>query len=106
MADHEIQLELREILRLGQIDGIQDLLLGLGFVDDIAQPLTAGLGRDGQRLRTALAQGFDQRHRNRVDAHRTDAELGTQLAQANGHLVDLGMIGHRRRDQADPVAVF
>ena len=33
-----------------------------------------------------------------IDPHRAHAELDAPFAQANGHLVNLGVIGHRRRE--------
>ena len=54
-ADHEIQLQVLEAGREDHLRRRQDLVVGDRLVDDAAQPIRAGLRRDGDRPLAALA---------------------------------------------------
>ena len=82
MADHEVELQLREVELLCQRDGAHHLIFGLRLVDDVAQPLAAGLRRHRQVARTGLGHGADQGHADGIHAHGTGADAGAHPLQA------------------------
>ena len=55
-------------------------------------------------LRAAAHQRFDQERADAVDAQRRQRHLGAGLQHARQQLLELRVVGRRRRDQADALA--
>jgi hypothetical protein len=97
-AAHEVELDLPPAGAIGRGDGVDQVVLGDHLVDDLADPLTAPFGGEGEAGSAAVAgelvgqvdvEGVDPGRRER------QTHLGALVAigQALGHLADLGVVG-------------
>ena len=102
MPDHEVQLELREVERLRQLDRRQQIILALVLIDHSPQPVSAGLGRDGQGPGAARSQSSHQRYANRVGTHRADTDTRAHSPELGCQHVDLRVIGDCGGHEPDP----
>ena len=78
-ADNEVQLDLGNAAAPGQLGGLDDLLVRQPLVDDVAHALTARLGREGDRPRTAAHERLHEKRSNPIDAQRRQRDLSSDV---------------------------
>ena len=99
-ADHVIELQALDAAREDQLGAIEDLFVGDRLVDDAAQPIGAGLGRNRQRALAALLEQRHDRRRQVVQAQRGRADRVAHVLEAAQDVLDVRVIAERDRHQA------
>ena len=103
---HEVELHLAPAGGVGGGDGADQVVLAHHLVDDLAQPLAAALGGEGQPGAPAVAGEL----LGQVDVERVDPGAGQRqrglgalvaVGEALGDLGDLGVVGAGERQQPD-----
>ena len=104
-ADHVVELQVLDAGPEDQAGAVEDLVVRDGLVDDAAQPIGAGLGRDRDRPLAALAEQADDRLGEIVEAERGRADAVAHLDEPLEDVLDVGVIAERDRHEADAIGV-
>ena len=105
--DHEVELHPRPPARKDALGGLEDLRQGDVLVDDVAHPLAAGLGGEGDAGRANAREVVEDVLFEAVRSQRRHAERhllrGEPVAQRLHERCDAGAVGRRQRREADLV---
>ena len=104
-ADHVVELQVLEAARENQVGAVEDLVVGDRLVDDAAQPVRTGFGRDRDRALAAGAEDPDDRLGDVVEAERRRADAVAHFVKPGEDALDLRVIAERDRHEADTVGV-
>ncbi len=104
-ADHVIELQVLDAAREDEFGAVQDLVVRHRLVDDAAQAVRTGFGRNRNGALTALAQQAYQRLGQVVQTERRGADAVAHFGEPGQNPLDVRMVAEGNRHQSDASSV-